>query len=719
MALKRWLSECVIRPLVLKRMNDRQSSSATAAILLAGLLAFVFFGGFFQVSDCDVGYHLRTAEHILSGKGIPTTNTFSSSTPQHPWLLHQWVGTLLFYLPFALGGVGWLIAFKALLGATVMWLVWVRARSLTRPESFSAFWVITAGTIAARVRFFERPDLLSALYFALLLVLNGKYDKKRQWQWLGLPLLMAAWANTHAGVIYGFVLLALLTGADWLQFFVKRHRDPAAQNPSLAFSDLFTRPIGFLLSLLTACTTVQLLNPNGWRVLWFPISQFRSRFWQSIIVEYQPPTWAGDKGFYLFLGAFVLLQALTLRRVHWRCLLVSTAFAYLACSSQRSLLFFVIAAAPHAASMLDDVTLRILSARKLRVGRFGLSALMTSSTIATAAEDPKPAPTGTAAPKWQAVALTATWLAVALLVFVPNRTFRFGTGWYHPYYPLEIYGVLAKEVPAQGLFNEMRYGGSMLWWLYPKFKPFIDGRGDAYSEQFWLAEYLPTLAAKPGWQDTFAKYDLHGALLPLEQSGKPLELTEALLADTNWAVVAFNDEAVLLLERTRTNLPIIANCEFKVLRPGNRSFEWADDPAKRSEGRAETGRALALSPECRFARTAAARLAMSEGRFAEAATELVSILHDFPEAGETYWRDYGYVLCQLGRFDQADKIFSLMIKRKQLAGYACFMKYHIALERRDTAAAQSCLSRALTFEPNNPEYCLAQTNLTKILGVLQ
>jgi hypothetical protein len=682
-------------------MNQRRLTANTHLVLLAGLLVFVFLAGFFQVSDCDVGYHLRTAAHILAGNGIPTKNTFSSATPDQPWLLHQWLGTLIFYLPFALGGVGGLIAFKAAVAALLMFLVWLRASDLVRAGSSAPFWTVTAGVLAARVRFFERSDLLSALFFGLLLYLDSRWNRNRRWQWIGLPLLMAVWANIHAGVIYGFVFLAVVSGVEWLEFGMERLRGREAgltqAGTSRALQHLAIRPLGFVLSLLASCFAVQLINPNGWRVLWFPISQFSSKFWQGIILEYQPPTWAGNKAFYLFLAAVIVLQLLTAKRIQVCLVLISAVFGYLACSSQRSLLFFVVAAVPHAAYMLDCLIQRVASGERAEP-RSGLET----------------AP-GISGRLWSIGALFATWALLVIGVFVPDRSFRFGVGWYHPYYPLEIYNFLAKEVPPQGVFNEMRYGGSMLWWLYPRFKPYIDGRGDAYSETFWQTGYLPLLDARSDWKDVLKAHDLHCVLLPFPELGEPLALVRALLSDPDWALVAFNDQTVLLAQRTETNRELIAQWEFKVLRPGGWDFAWVDSPDKRNQGTAEVERLLAASPDSRFARTAEVRLAMSSGRFPAAVAQLQAILREYPEAGEAYWRDYGYALCRIGQLDSADRVFSRMISKNQLSGFASFMRYHIAFERHDLPSARRFLARALEIEPNNAQYCLARTNLDQVL----
>jgi len=171
--------------------------------------------------------------------------------------------------------------------------------------------------------------------------------------------------------------------------------------------------------------TVQFINPNGAKVLLVPVTQFGSKFWRSIIQEYQPPAWAGYKLFFLTLAGMGLLQALTWRRVQPKLLIASAGMGYLACTSQRSILFFVIVAMPHAAYMLDKLV--PLVNEKMR--------------------------------RLQLLLLPVAWCALVMLMFVPDKTFVFGPGFYRPYYPSEIYKFLETEVPSQNLFNDMRYGG--------------------------------------------------------------------------------------------------------------------------------------------------------------------------------------------------------------------------------------------------------------------
>lgn len=651
-------------------------------LLLAGLGLFLFIAGFFHVSDVDVGYHMRTAEHILSGNGIPTTNTFAHTTPDQPWLLHQWLGTLIFYIPYCLFGVTGLVAFKALIGAVTMLLVWYAASRLAGPGSLWPYWAVTLGVMVARVRFFERSDLLSALFCALLFLLDDRYRSSRRWQWLGLPLLVAFWANVHAGVIYGIVLLAAWWGSECVTWILQRLQAPAlsklqdSANPAITVQALCVRPVGILLAAALSCLTVQLFNPNGCQVLLFPIAQFRSSFWQTIIVEYQAPTWTGFKLFYLTLAGMILLQIVALRRLNLRLLFGTAAFGYLACTSQRSMLFFCIPAIPHAAFLLE----RVLPS----------SIVLQSVT--------------------RVLLLPLVWLALAAFVILPNPSFRFGPGFYAPYYPMEIYSFMDREVAPQRFFNDMRYGGSMLWWLYPRFKPFIDGRGDAYSETFWKTEYWPVLDAASGWQDVLRKYDVHGVLLAVSESRVFPGLAFALHNDQAWALVAFNDDTLLFLERTPVNHTVISRHEFRYLWPGDRTLFALNDPVTRGQAMSEARRALVCSPDSQFARTAAARACFLNEAFGEASRLLGLVVRE-SIVNETYLRDYGYALFRSGQLAAADRVFARMIRDRQMPAFACYMRHFIALSQNRPAKARVALQRAIDAEPGNATYREAMKDL--------
>jgi len=656
-----------IRPMPTQGLNTPPPDARTTRLLWFAFALFTFTCAFFHVSDADVGYHIRTGEHILATGRIPDRNTFSFAIPDAPWTLQQWWPATMYSIVWSQGGLGALITFKALLATAIMLVALAAARREAGPGSLWPFWVMTVIVFIARVRFFERPDLVTALLFALLLLVDARKERERAWQWIGVPLLMAFWGNTHAGYIYGFVLLCCWSAAEWIEWIWRGRRN----RPRVEFRELFVRPVGIALAGAAAVIATQVINPSGYRVLLVPIEQFLDTFWRAVIQEYLPPAWATSKLFYLAVATLVVVQLVSWQRVKLRFLVPTLAFGYLACATQRSMLVFLIVAAPHAAFMLD----RLATVR----GEFLHWAQKTLL-----------------APAWLALALVAT----------QDRTHPFGVGLHPAFYPASVFRFMEAEVPPQRVFNEMRFGGSMLWWLWPRFPPFIDGRGDAYPTEFWRSEYHPVLMAGAEWRALLRKHQTHAVLLPIVTAGEMPGLAKALKADPAWALVAFNESALLFLERTATNQPVVAKHEFRHLWPGDWTFANVT-PDSSVPVKAEAQRALGFAPDSVFAQTALARASLVAGEF-ELAARLLNELTRRPGSGENYWRDLGFALTRLGRIDEAERVFSHMIREGFARGYPWFMKFHIQLQRGSGAEADRCLTEALKAEPLNPEYLAAR-----------
>ena len=65
--------------------------------------------------------------------------------------------------------------------------------------------------------------------------------------------------------------------------------------------------------------------------------------------------------------------------------------------------------------------------------------------------------------------------------------------------------------PVQGnMFNNDEIGDYVIYWLYPRYKVFMDGRSDMYGEPI-LKEYLKVVHIEPGWKDVLDKvrHQLH------------------------------------------------------------------------------------------------------------------------------------------------------------------------------------------------------------------
>ncbi len=98
-----------------------------------------------------------------------------------------------------------------------------------------------------------------------------------------------------------------------------------------------------------------------------------------------------------------------------------------------------------------------------------------------------------------------------------------------------------------------------------------------------------------------------------------------------------------------------------------------------------------------------ARVYFVNGQYRPAAKILRDIVRQY-DAGANYRRDFGYALCRLGELKEADQVFARMIRRKQLPGFAWYMRHFIALQEGRQADARADLAEAIRLEPANAEY---------------
>ncbi len=611
-------------------------SRVVSISLIAGLLCFAFLSAFFHISDVDVGFHIRTGAQVLESGGIPATNSFSHSCPDAPWLLHQWWPGVVFAVVFETFGVPGIILFKALLAAAIMGTVFCAARREARGGITIPLWVTTVGICVACVRFFPRPYLFSAMLFALMILFDRRWGVRKLWQWGGVPLLLALWSNTHAGVMYGFLYLCLQVAVACVEAAVAFRREHR-----LNLASVIIRAGGVTAGLALSAITLHVISPHGVKVLLLPVIYFRDPFWQSLIAEFRGLAWSTDWRILSAMAALLALQlvssfAFLIRRtgilpVHGRTIPLTNrqdarpmrelprlslavpawVLALMTFRSQRCVLFFVIAAVPFAADMAALLLARWQA--RWRAASYG--------------------------------ALVASWIAVTAFVFVPDPTYHFGVGLYPRLHPVHIYTFMREEVAPQNVFNEMRYGAGMLWWLYPDFRPFIDGRCEAYPKAFWRDVYQPAAAAEPEWRDVFASYDVTGALVHIGRGGD-LRLAQTLYRDADWALVAFDDDTALFLKRTAANAAVVATHEYRLLWPVGATFQWEGELA--DTALAEARRALSLYPDNVYAGLALARTSLVAGKYEDAAAayeRLLDMRH--MRFGDAIRRDYEFALSQL------------------------------------------------------------------------
>jgi hypothetical protein len=519
--------------------------------------------------------------------------------------------------------------------------------------------------------------MFSALMLAILLWSIRRFKGNKWWQWLFLPMFMTIWANLYAGVLDGFVLLGVFCASWWIELAVWR-----VLNRRVEVAGTWRDAAGFSLaigaSFVTAFASVWAINPNGYDVLLYPINFLVEPFWRSLIGELQPPCGTDVKMLLAYTLFMAFAQIIGWKRFRSELFLATIVFGYLAWHSQRAVLMFAVVSAPYLARLAGSIS----------IGQRWFSRRSSLCAIAV------------------------VWVLIFSLAVLPNQTYRMGVGLYRPYYPMGVYSFMKDHVPRQNVFNDMMYGGGILWFLYPEFKPFIDGRSEAYSMGFWKDEYQAVSIGLPYWRTVFNKYSVSAALvrnINEPSGGKSLALR--LHGDPSWALVAFDDNALLFLEKTEQNISVIRKYEYRLLWPMDTGVTGiTGENAK--EAIAEAVRAVEWDPGGRFARTCLARAYMVAGDYARSSGVYESLVKE-RGAGAGYWRDYAYCLFMAGRTTEAEDVAERVVRMGVDPASGWYVLHLVAARRGDKVLARKYIDKVIEKCPNEPLYRSVRDRLTQ------
>lgn len=180
------------------------------AVLVAALGAFVL--AWTPLFDVDWPWHLATFDLALHERRLiwdaPFSYASEGTLPPVHWLFEVALG--LAHGALGLSGIVLLRALLVALGAGAL------ARALARrglgPIPSSAVALTVAA--ASRVRFLERPHLVSIVGIVLLWDLLLDYRDRGRKRLLALVPLFLVWANAHPGVVFGAILAAGFLAAE-------------------------------------------------------------------------------------------------------------------------------------------------------------------------------------------------------------------------------------------------------------------------------------------------------------------------------------------------------------------------------------------------------------------------------------------------------------------------------------------------------------------------
>lgn len=479
------------------------------------LLAFFLVWGFLRPIDWDdLGWHIRVGNWILEHGRIPNTNILVWTTPEHPFVPHEWLAEVIFASLDAIGGMRLLLVTRAVVFAlTLLLLVDLGKRAGAERLALAALIFAVAWGMGTQATL--RPWLFSNFLLVLSLWLFERGGRARAL----LPAVFLVWANLHGGFIVGLGLIGLRLAAEWLLA-------PPVRRRALTFSS------GLLVA---ACVVACMLTPLGPAHMLFPLRYLFApedgtgiRLMKQSITEWLPITFDTlDGGVWIAL-VVALAATLVLSRSARRDVRPWVALALLALCLRETRHLAVASAIGFGA--IASGLLAPFAARVQQAGSAGAggSAFLRRLSVHSHLESlPRSGFAG--------IVLVATVVLFA--------TYARGPGFERAVtepgrYPFDAFAVVESRAPKR-LFHFYEYCGPIAWKI-PASELFVVGIHDAQPESLF-SDYLRIVHREAGWEEALARWAPDLVLMP---AGHPLV---ADLRTRGWTDAHEDDTAAVLL----------------------------------------------------------------------------------------------------------------------------------------------------------------------------
>ena len=456
--------------------KPRRARSVAGLLPVVGLVWLAVAAARIPILTPDVWWHLATGRTIAAG-GLPQTDPFSYTLLGQPWLVHEWLADRIAWAVYARWGLLGVIFSRGLAIAVATALSYRLARR--HAPLAVALPLVVLAAFALQRNWIDRPQLWTyVLLPAVVWCLESARLGARRAVWL-LPVLFALWVNLHGGFMLGLALVVA-----WQAACVAAASDRA---PALRQA----------LLVCGVCAAAVLLNPHGLQGALYPLRYIGAGL-RHTIQEEKPglldSTYAGVHfGLLLALAAALVWRwravpaphralALGLMWVSWPKLFgVALPFA-----AERHAPLFLVAGVPVLAWVLAGLLPARWVASPPALGRaaasrqaWAVALLLAGFTV------------------WQAARLVPRDGTPAARL-LPGRFPQAGAAW------------LQEERLPGRVLNPYRWGGFLLFRLFPAAQVWIDSRGDLYGAGRLAEEellYRMPAGAEPAAAQLLARWD--------------------------------------------------------------------------------------------------------------------------------------------------------------------------------------------------------------------
>lgn len=547
------------------RINGEEgmkSNNYTLSIVVALSIVAAFFT-YFPLTNTDIWWHLATAREMISRNNFLYVDPFSFTLNNPEWINLHWFFQLVAYGIYNFTGAGGLVLVKCL---TIFGI----CLFLSLTFNNKAYMISTATIFAllifcGRFLVLARPIVITLISIAIFICFFERFLITRKVRYILLLLpLQIIWTNSQGLFILGPVIAGCYFAGETFTNIINRKIIPPPKQSTIKEIIPFELLIFFLL-IICSC----LLNTYGWHGLLFPfkllgrIDPSQANIYARNISENMPLfKLTGKDIYYVYavIGATVIVLLsflINIRSLRWSHILLFGIFFSLTVMAKRNIILYFTVIPPiigynYSVGVKDSGQKGVL--RKLLVQQNRSTKIGISGAVAI-------------------ILIFTIFLHGCAITKFPKKNvlspFRVPIG----------AGKFLKAHPVKGrMFNSIRYGGYLMWHLYPGKKVYIDGRL-IIRPPGYFAEYLSLLDDPSTFPQAANTYNITHVILPTAIFYRSMPLVKWLYWSPEWEMVFADGNSVVFVQNRANKYKELRfeNSQDNVYIRNNINQIWKDD----------------------------------------------------------------------------------------------------------------------------------------------
>jgi len=499
------------------------------SLILVAVSVLVFLH---PVGNSDIFWQIKGGEWIWQNGQVPGHDIFSYTASGAGWVDFEWLSEILFFSVEKLSGFAGLSFLSLGFGLLLTTMLFFGLRNVSRSTGLALVFTFLILFLSASRFQLLRPELFGFFFFTAFLSILAVEKRPSIRSLLPLLLLQILWTNMHASAIVGPFVVLIFAVRDRRLFFL-------------------------FLVLLAA----MIVNPFTYEVYLYPFQHMMAGFTLSTTSDWTGAgLFSGRIGFGAWAAIILSLVSLFLiimkRRVSFPLLVISALFVAAGIWIARFLPFAIISLC----FLLADIFSPNSSCHREHdeVERGDPVELIGCNGIASPAVR-----RGRNDKRWKFYPVASAMAVFTLACFIlrgPPTGIRIGDGRadFLLGRPVGI-GMDRESFPdraatfirAMGIggnmFNDMAYGGFLIYKLWPGREVFIDTRTPVYGDDF-LREYSEALFDEEKFNELVGKYDISYIFYDPGQIKAPGGPLKFLLGSTRWFPLFNSDKAIIFVK---------------------------------------------------------------------------------------------------------------------------------------------------------------------------